>query len=96
LLRIPDRELVAHAAFGHLVFGQRLDDLVVDQEPVDVQELLARGVRGFELHRAAPFGILHAGQQRGLEQLRFVLQFLHDRLLPSFGGEPSGTVTPVG
>ena len=30
LLGIPDRQLVSHACLGHLIFGQRLNDLVVD------------------------------------------------------------------
>ncbi len=77
LLRIPDGELVPHGVFRHLVFGKRLNQLVVDQEAVHVQQLLAGGVCRLEFDCAALLRIFHGCQQPCLEQLRFVLQFFH-------------------
>jgi hypothetical protein len=40
LLCIPERELVAHALLGAPDLGQRLDELVVYQQSVDVESLV--------------------------------------------------------
>ena len=77
LMRIPRGEAVPNGFFRHLVFRHRSDDLVVDEQAIDVQSLVARRIRGLELDRSAPFCILNAGQQRRLEQFRFVLALLH-------------------
>src|SRR5205814_1879855 len=49
LFGVPDGEFVSHGDFGNLVFGQGLNDFIVDQEPVYVPELLTRGIRWLDL-----------------------------------------------
>src|ERR1700694_1655795 len=77
LFCVPDCELVSHCDFGDLVLRQGLNDLIVDEQSIYVPELLTRGICGFELHRAPALRILHACEERRLEQFRFVFQFFH-------------------
>src|SRR5947207_7570867 len=77
LFGVPDGEFVSHGDLGDLVFGQGLNDSIVDQQSVYVPELLTRGICGLELHRAPALRILDACEQCRLEQFRFVFQFFH-------------------
>src|SRR4029453_10570057 len=62
LLGIPDRQLVSHARFSHLIFWQWLDDLVVNEQAIDVEKFLTGRIRRLELHGLAAFRVLHTGQ----------------------------------
>jgi hypothetical protein len=53
----------------------------VHQKPVDVQRLVARRVGRLEYDRAALLGVGNPGGQSGLEQLAFMLEFLHEIIL---------------
>ena len=63
-----------------LVFRQRLNDFIVDQQAVDKQDFLARRIRRLKHDRAPLFAVLHAGENRGFNQFRLVFQFLHGDL----------------
>lgn len=80
LLRIPDRELVSHGLLRDLVFRQGLNDFIVDQQPVNKQDLLAGCIGRLENNRAPLLAVLHADENRGLHQFCLVFQFLHDDL----------------
>ena len=69
-----------------LVFGQRLDHLVVHQQPVDVEQLLARGIRRLELDGAALLRIFHRREQPRLEQLASCFSFFIARGFYPLGG----------
>src|SRR5919109_845947 len=81
-LRVPDRQLVPQCGVAHLRLRDRLNELVVHEQPVHVQQLVARGVRGLEHHRAPAFGVLDRGAQGRLEELGLVLQLLHAIAFP--------------
>src|SRR4051812_25516261 len=57
LMRVPGGEPVADGLLGDLVFGHRLDLLVVHQQPVHVQRLLARRVCRLKDDGAALLGV---------------------------------------
>jgi hypothetical protein len=80
VFRVPDCQLVPQRLLGNLIFGQGLYHLVMDQQPVYVQEFLACRIGRLELDHAAPLRIFHAGKQRAFEQLGFMFQFFNDDL----------------
>src|SRR5260221_13427711 len=88
LMHIPRRQPMPNRLLADLFFRHRRDDLVVDQQAIHVQSLVARRVGHFELDRAAPFRVLHTGKQGGLEQFRLVFEFLHVRLMSTAGWMP--------
>jgi len=69
---------VADSLLGHLVLGHRRDELIVHEEPVDVERLGAGRIGCLELHRAAPLGVANPGLQRRLEQFRFFFRLSHE------------------
>src|SRR5579862_1692615 len=56
---VPDRQLVTQCGLADLGFRDRLYFLVVHQQTVHVQELLAGRVARLELDRTALLGVLH-------------------------------------
>jgi hypothetical protein len=76
---VPGRKPMADRFLADLVFRHRRDELVVHKQPIDVQRLGACRIGRFEFDRLAPYRILDAGKQRGLEQLRLVLELLQER-----------------
>jgi hypothetical protein len=81
LVRIPGRQPMPNRLLADLIFRHRRDELVVHQQAIDEQRLVAGGVRGLEFSSLALFRILNARQQSRLEQLPFVFEFLRRRLL---------------
>src|SRR5258708_37532390 len=77
LMRIPWRQRMPNRLLADLVFRHRRDDLVVDQQPINIESFVARRVGRLELHRTAAFRILNAGEQRSLEQFRLVFELFH-------------------
>ena len=77
LVRVPGREPMPNRLVGDLILRHGCDDLVVHEQSVHVQRLVARRIGCFELNRAAALSIFDAGEQRRLEQLGFVLEFFH-------------------
>src|SRR5271165_5838162 len=75
LVRVPRREAVADGLLGNLLFRHRRNDLVVHEQAIDVQRLVARRVGRLEFDRAPPFSVLNAGQQCRLEQFRLMFAF---------------------
>ena len=63
-----------------LVFRQRLNDFIVDQQPVDKQDFLAGRIRRLKHDRAPLFTVLHAGEDRGFNQFRLMFQLLYGDL----------------
>jgi hypothetical protein len=81
LVRIPSRKPVPNRLLADLIFRHRRDELVVHQQAIDEQRLVAGGVRGLEFGGLALFRVLNASQQSRLEQLPFMFEFLRRRLL---------------
>ena len=72
---VPESQFVPQRGLRDLVFRQRLNDLVVDQQAVDKQDFLAGRVRRLKYDRAPLLAVLHAGENRGFNQFRFMFQF---------------------
>src|SRR5271165_5077575 len=77
LMRMPRREPMSNSLLAHLIFRHWRNELVVNEEAIDVQRLVARRIGRLELNSTARFCILNAGEQRRFEQLRFVFEFFH-------------------
>ncbi len=77
LMRMPGREPVSNGLLAHLIFRHRRNDLVVYEQAVDVQRLVACRIGRLELDCAARFCILNTGKQRRFEQLGFVSELFH-------------------
>src|SRR5580658_3336107 len=76
-MRIPGCEPMPNRLLADLVFWHRRDHLVVYEQAIDVQRLVACRVGRLELGCLATFGILHASEQRRFEQFRLVFELLH-------------------
>ena len=79
LVRIPSREPMPNRLFTHLILRHRRNHFVVNQQAINVQCFIAGRICRLEFNRLAAFRILDTGEQRCLEQFRFVLEFFHWR-----------------
>src|SRR5262245_11004683 len=79
LMRIPGRKSMANRLLADLILRHGRDDLVMHQQTIDEERLVARGVRGLEFNGLAALRILNASKQSRLEQLPFMSEFLHRR-----------------
>ncbi len=77
-MRISRSEPMPDRLVGDLVFWHRCDDLIVDEQAIYVEGLVACRVRRLELDCLATFGIGNAGDERCLEQLRLAPELFHD------------------
>ena len=67
LMRVPGRQPMTNRLFAHLFLRHRGDHFVVNEQPIDIQRLVARRVGRFEFDCLAAFRIFDAGQQRSFE-----------------------------
>jgi hypothetical protein len=67
---------MSNRLFGDLIFGHGRNDLVMHQQPIDVQRLVACRIRRLEFDSLAALGIFNACDQGRFEQFRFVPELL--------------------
>jgi hypothetical protein len=84
-VRIPGCQPLPDGALAHLILGHRCDQSIMHEQPIHIERLVTDGVGGLELDGAAPFGVTHAGTQRGLEHRRLIL-VLHAAILTAVAG----------
>lgn len=69
---VPRSQPVANGFFPYLIFGHGRDHLVMHEQPVDVECLVACRIVRLELYRSTTFGIAHPSEQCRFEQFRLV------------------------
>ena len=75
---------------ANLVLRHGRNHLVVYEQPINVQRLVAGRIRGLELDRFAALRIGHARDQGRFEQFRFVLELLNESPLLAPTGPSAG------
>jgi hypothetical protein len=75
-MRIPGRQPMSNRLVSDLLFGHGRNDLVVYQQAIDVERLLARGIGRLELDCLAALRVFNACDQGRFEQFCFVLELL--------------------
>src|ERR1022692_2949902 len=76
-MHMPGGQAVTYRLLADLVFGHRGNDLVVHQQSIHIQRLVAGRIGCLKLDRTAAFRIFDTGQQRCLIKLVLMLEFFH-------------------